>query len=42
MMEAADTVIAYVKRPYGGAYSAYRYAIGRGKRIINLALRPKP
>ncbi len=37
MAIAADCVIAYIDRTYGGAYEMYAYARRRGKRIFNLA-----
>ena len=37
MVEKADLVIAYVDRRWGGAYQTYRYALSRGKEILNLA-----
>ena len=33
----ADLIICYVKREYGGAYQAVKYATSLGKRIINIA-----
>ena len=37
MVEQADVVIVYVNRDWGGAYTAYRYARRKKKRIINIA-----
>lgn len=37
MIDRADLVIAYVDRCWGGAYQTYRYALSRGKEILNLA-----
>ena len=37
MIEKADLVIAYVDREWGGAYQSYRYALRKGKEILNLA-----
>lgn len=37
MISEADVVIAYVKKQYGGAYMALKYAQKRKKHIINLA-----
>ena len=37
MIEAADFVIAYITRDYGGAYQAVKYAKRKGKIIFNLA-----
>lgn len=36
MANEADAVIAYVAHGWGGAYQAYKYALGRGKRVFNL------
>jgi hypothetical protein len=33
----ADIVICYVKREYGGAFQAIKYAERKDKRVINLA-----
>ena len=38
MAEKADLIICYVKRNFGGAYQAVRYAKSKGKEIINLAV----
>ena len=35
MVESADIVIAYVKRS-GGAYTALKHALKKGKMIFNL------
>ena len=37
MVDSADLIICYVKREYGGAYQAIKYARKKGKQIINLA-----
>ena len=37
MVDQADTVIAYVCRDFGGAWTTVRYAQRQGKRVINLA-----
>ena len=37
MVEVADCVIAYVTHDWGGAYTTYRYAKGKGKEILNIA-----
>ena len=37
MVEKADVVIAYVKYSFGGARTAYDYAVRKNKKIINLA-----
>lgn len=37
MVEAADYVVAYVNRDWGGAYKTLEYAKKLGKKIINLA-----
>ena len=37
MIDRSDLVIAYVDREWGGAYQTYRYALSRGKEILNLA-----
>ena len=37
MAEKANLIICYVKRNFGGAYQAVRYAKSKGKEIINLA-----
>ena len=39
MVEKADLIICYVKREYGGAFQAIKYAERKGKRIINIAER---
>lgn len=36
MAEQADTVITYINRKYGGAYSACSHAKNRGKMLISL------
>ena len=37
MVEKADLIICYVKREYGGAFQAIKYAEIKGKTIINIA-----
>ena len=37
MVDKADLVICYVKREWGGAFQAIKYAIGRGKKVLNIA-----
>ena len=37
IVEQSDLIIAFVKRKYGGAYNALKYANRINKRIINLA-----
>jgi len=37
MLAHSDTVVTYVKRSFGGAEKYKRMAIGRGKRVIELA-----
>lgn len=37
MVDQADTVIAYIRRDFGGAFTSVRYAQRQGKPIINLA-----
>ena len=37
MIEKSDFVIVYVEHSWGGAYSAYKYALKKGKQIYNLA-----
>ena len=37
MVEKSDFVIAFVSRKYGGAYSTYKYAMRKGKTVLNLA-----
>ena len=37
MVEKADFVIAFVYRPFGGAYKTYKYAKSKQKTIFNLA-----
>ncbi|MBE6593778.1 MAG: hypothetical protein E7642_07285 [Ruminococcaceae bacterium] len=37
MVENSDIVIAYVFNTYGGAYTTYKYAKAKKKRIFNLA-----
>ena len=37
MVEKADCVIAYVSHAWGGAYTTYRYAKRKGKKIFNLS-----
>lgn len=41
MVEKADLIICYVKREYGGAFQAIKYAERKGKRIINIAEKTK-
>ncbi len=36
MIDCADLVIAYIDHTWGGAYKTYRYALRKGKTIINL------
>ena len=36
MSNRADIIVAYVNHAWGGAYQAYRYAIGKGKQIFQL------
>lgn len=36
MVEKADYVVAYVLHGWGGAYTTYKYAKRKGKRIFNL------
>ena len=36
MMREADYVVCAVERKFGGAYTAYRYALRLGKPIYNL------
>ena len=38
MMKEADVVIAYVDHSFGGAYTAYKYAIRQNKTVYNLAI----
>ena len=37
MVEKADCVIAFVARPFGGAYKTYKHARNKKKHIFNLA-----
>ena len=37
MATQADIVIAYVTHKYGGAYTMYRYAKGKKKKVYNIA-----
>ena len=37
MVEKSDYVIAYVSHDWGGAYTTYKYAKRKGKKILNLA-----
>ena len=37
MVDWSDLLIAFVYRDFGGAYQTLRYAMQKGKRIINLA-----
>ena len=37
MVEKSDYVIAYVSHDWGGAYTTYKYAKRKGKKIFNLA-----
>ena len=37
MVEAADCVVAYVCRRFGGAFATYQHAKRKGKEIFNLA-----
>ena len=36
MIDRADLVICYIEHPSGGAYQSVRYALKKGKKIINL------
>ena len=36
MVEEADVVVAYIDHGFGGAYKTFRYALRRGKRVINI------
>lgn len=36
MVNTSDVVITYVTRRFGGAYAAYKYALGKKKELINL------
>ncbi len=40
MAEQADAVIAFVNREWGGAYTMYKHAIRKHKRVFNLAEMP--
>ena len=37
IVEKADYVVAYVDHDWGGAYTTYKHAKGKGKEILNLA-----
>ena len=37
MIDKSDLIIAFVSHTYGGAYKNLRYAVRKGKNIINLA-----
>ena len=37
MVDKADYVVAYVSHDWGGAYTTYKYAQRKGKKIFNLA-----
>lgn len=39
MVDRSDMLIAYVSRDTGGAAQAVKYAVKRGKKIINLAMK---
>ena len=36
MVDSADIIFAYITREWGGAYTSYKYALSKGKRLINL------
>ncbi len=36
MIDRSDMVIVYVDRKYGGAYEAYKYALKKNKKVINI------
>lgn len=36
-VESADIIISYITHEYGGAYTAYRYALSRKKPVYNIA-----
>ena len=42
MVEQSDCVIAFVNRTWGGAYSTYKYAKSKGKKILNIAKTEEP
>ena len=37
IVQQADVIITYVVRKYGGAYSMYKYANTKGKKIYNIS-----
>ena len=37
MVERADYVIAYISRPFGGAYQTYKHAERKKKALVNIA-----
>ena len=37
MIDKADMVVAFISRPFGGAYKTYSYAKRKKKKIFNLA-----
>lgn len=37
MVEQADCVIAYIKRQSGGAYTTYKHALRKNKKVFNIA-----
>ncbi len=39
MVDQADTVIAYICRDFGGAFTSVKYAERQGKLIINIAVK---
>ena len=42
MVEKADCIVAFINHKWGGAYTMYRYAKSKGKKIYNLANLDKP
>ena len=36
VVEQSDVIVCYINVPYGGAYTAYKRAVKKNKRIINL------
>lgn len=37
IVDNSDLVICYLTKHYGGAYEAVKYALGRGRKVINMA-----
>ncbi len=42
MVEQADYVVAFITHTWGGAYTTYKYAKSKGKKILNIAKTEQP